>query len=69
MSATVEKEWMESAVDFLPSIEGVWNASVGQTKLLWNEDTKGQSDSAKCLKKLLQPGTKTFHRLKPSARN
>ena len=61
MSATVEREWLASAVDFAPSIADVWNRSDEQTKLLWNEDTKGQSDSARRLKKLLQPATKTFH--------
>ncbi len=62
MSATVEQEWLASAVDFVPAIAGVCNDSDKQTKLLWNKDTKGQSDSARRLKKLLQPGTKTFHR-------
>jgi CRISPR-associated endonuclease/helicase Cas3 len=61
MSATVEQEWLASAVDFVPSIARVWNDSDGQTKLLWNEDKKGLSDSAKRLKKLLQPATKAFH--------
>ena len=61
MSATVEQEWLASAVDFVPSIAGVCNDSDKQTKLLWNEDTKGQSDSARRLKKLLQPSTKIFH--------
>jgi CRISPR-associated endonuclease/helicase Cas3 len=61
MSATVEQEWLASAVDFVPSIAGVCNDSDEQTKLLWNEDTKGQSDSARRLKKLLQPDTKIFH--------
>ena len=61
MSATVEQEWLASAVDFVPSIAGVCNDSDEQMKLLWNEDTKGQSDTAKRLKKLLQSGTKIFH--------
>lgn len=61
MSATVEQEWLASAMDFVPSIVGVCNDSDEQTKLLWNEDAKGHSDSARRLKKLLQPGTKTFH--------
>jgi CRISPR-associated endonuclease/helicase Cas3 len=62
MSATVEQGWLASAVDFVPSIAGVCNDSDEQTRLLWNEDTKGRSDSARRLKKLLQPDTKTFHR-------
>jgi CRISPR-associated endonuclease/helicase Cas3 len=61
MSATLEKEWLESAVDFVPSIAGVCNDSDEQTELLWNEDTKGQSDTARRFKKLLQPDTKIFH--------
>ncbi len=61
MSATVEREWLESAVDFAPSIEGIWNDSEMQTKLLWIEDAKKQSDSAMRLKQLLRQGAKIFH--------
>ena len=61
MSATVEQEWLASALDFVPSIANVCNDSDEQTKLLWNEDTQGQFDPAKRLTKLLQPGTKIFH--------
>ncbi len=61
MSATVEQEWLASAVDFIPLIAGVCNDSDEQRELLWNEDTKGQSDTAKRLKQLLQPGTKILH--------
>ena len=46
MSASLEPEWLASAVDFVPSIAGVCNDSDGQTKLLWNADAKGHSDSA-----------------------
>ncbi|MDB5733332.1 MAG: cas3, partial [Variovorax sp.] len=61
MSATVEQEWLASAVDFVPSIVDVWKECAEQTRMLWEADIQGEFESAKRLKELLEPGTKKFH--------
>jgi len=62
MSATVEKEWLNTAVDFAPHIDRIWPGAEQQKKLLWEADLLGNSPAAKRVKELLTPGTKKFHR-------
>lgn len=61
MSATLEKEWLASSVDFSPRINAAWEAVEKEEDLLWNEDAKCKTESGKRLETLLTPGTKTFH--------
>lgn len=61
MSATVEKDWLATSVDFREHVERIWNESEDQTDKLWNEDSEVTTPAAKTLKSLLQPGRKTFH--------
>jgi CRISPR-associated endonuclease/helicase Cas3 len=67
MSATVEQEWLASAVDFVPLVADVWKECDEQKKMLWEADRQGDSESAKRLNELLRPGTKTFHPKKAEA--
>jgi CRISPR-associated endonuclease/helicase Cas3 len=61
MSATLEKAWLASSIDLAHAIDPMWKVSAEQTRLLWEEDPKAASDSAKRLAELLQPSTKRFH--------
>jgi CRISPR-associated endonuclease/helicase Cas3 len=60
MSATVEKEWLTTSVDFRSRIDSIWMGAFDNSEKLWEEDRKGDTPPAKRLKFLLEPGTKTL---------
>jgi len=61
MSATVEKEWLASSIDFSPQIEAAWKVVERETELLWEVDTQAKSNAGKRVKDLLTPASKAFH--------
>jgi len=60
MSATVEKEWLETSIDFREHVEDLWEDTQDESRKVWDDDSRGDAHAAHTLKSMLQPKTKVF---------